>query len=186
MTMPRRWGRRAAAAGLAGAVVALGPGCGRPGPPAVEVKVDAADPAAGPRAVLSLPRTEFRAGEAVVPTFALDNPTGRPLTVYRCGFYPNHRLVVRDAAGKAAAETALGRACRQAFDPAGPRRKNVPVDLPPGGRDAEPCPHSLTELYDLSKPGRYTVEGVYEEGSLPWVGRAAAAPVAFAVTPAGG
>src|SRR5262249_28391869 len=58
-----------------------------------------------------------------------------------------------------------------------------PVKVPPGGEDAAYEQYDLTRLYDLSKPGRYTVQYVYEEKLGGWEGRLPSNEAAFEIVP---
>jgi hypothetical protein len=93
-------------------------------------------------------------------------------------------LDVTRADGEAVGRTALGNRYKQTFDPSGPRRKNVPIELEPGGEYEENPPHCLNELFDLSRPGVYTLQITYEEGTLPWKGRLPSNKVTFEVVAA--
>src|SRR5262249_35804273 len=75
--------------------------------------------------------------------------------------------------------TPFGQQTRKAFEPAGERTKNVAVQVPPGGEDAAYEKYDLVKLYDLSTPGRYTVQYVYEEKMGGWEGRLPSNDVAF-------
>src|SRR5262249_5668410 len=60
--------------------------------------------------------------------------------------------------------------------------KNVPVKVPAGGKDAAYEQYDLASFYDLSRPGRYTVQYVYEEKQAGgWAGRLPSNGVAFEV-----
>ncbi len=125
----------------------------------------------GLRARVTLPRDTFAVGEAVPVTYVVKNVSGHEQTLWHCGFWPNHQVLVRDAAGKEPPLSELGRQRRQSFAPGGERDKNVPVAVPPGGEDAAYEKYNLAALYDLSRPGRYTVQYVYEEKHGGWEGR---------------
>jgi hypothetical protein len=68
---------------------------------------------------------------------------------------------------------------RQAFAPG--ERRGFPVTLRPGGEDATEGKYDLTTLYDPFKPGRYTVQYVYEEKQGGWEGRLPSNEAAFEV-----
>src|SRR5208282_3666480 len=94
----------------------------------------------------------------------------------------NHLMLVRDAEGKEPPLTTEGQFRRGIFG--GPRKRNAPYKVAAGAEDRA---YDLTKYYDLTKPGRYTVQYVYEEkdaGVPPregWTGRLPSNEAAFAV-----
>src|SRR5262249_60836166 len=108
---------------------------------------------------------------------------GQP--IWHPRFWSTPQPPVRAAAGKEPPLTAAGAERRRAFDPGGVRKKNVDVPLPPGGEDSTEGKYDLTTLYDLSKPGRYTVQYFYEERLGGWEGRLPSNVAAFEVLPGG-
>jgi hypothetical protein len=137
----------------------------------------------GLQATLRLGRSSYVVGQAIRARLSVRNHGAVARTLYRCGFYTNHRIVVRDEAGAEVAATAVGSPLLGSFDPAGPRRKNLPVDVEAGGEDVQELPLALNELFDLSRPGRYTVSVTYEEPTLAWVGKLSTGVVVFEVKP---
>jgi RNA polymerase sigma factor (sigma-70 family) len=135
----------------------------------------------GLRAKVSLAEEQFEAGEAVPVKYVVKNVSKEEQTLWHSGFWPNHLIAVKDADGKEAPLTDFGRQCRKAFAPGGDRWKNVSVKVPPGGQDAAYEPYDLTKLFDLSRPGRYTVQYVYEEKQGGWGGRLPSNQAAFQV-----
>jgi len=125
----------------------------------------------GLRAKVTLARAKFAVGEAIEVTYVVKNVSKEEQTVWHSGFWPNHLILVKAADGKEPALTAFGKECRAAFSPGGVRKKNAPVDVPPGGEDAAYERYDLTRLYHLSKSGRYTVQYIYEEKQGGWEGR---------------
>jgi hypothetical protein len=126
---------------------------------------------AGLRAKVSLVRTRFAVGEAIIPTFSIKNVSKSQLTIWQPGFWFNHLVIVKDANEKEVPLTELGEATRRAFSPSGPRRKYLPIDLAPGGENTVEVPQDITLLYDLSKSGYYTIQIIYEEQGEGWQGR---------------
>ncbi len=120
----------------------------------------------GLRSRITLPREKFTVGEAIPVTYVIKNFSKDEQTTWHSGFWPNHMIVVKDADGKEPPLTERGRQVRKAFAPEGGRDKNAPVKLKPGAEDSAWTKYDLQELYDLSKPGRYTVQYVYQEGAL--------------------
>jgi RNA polymerase sigma factor (sigma-70 family) len=188
------------------AVVALGVGGGllasrthsqeqsRPQPMPQEEKAAAAAVGAaddfgpevkGLRARVTLAREAFEVGQPIEASYTVKNVAKEEQTIWLSGFWPNHEIIVRDAAGKEPPLTTAGTQRRQAFAPGGDRDRNVPVKLPPGGEDATEGKYDLATLYDLSKPGRYTVQYFYEEKQGGWEGRLPSNVAAFEVLPGG-
>jgi len=129
-------------------------------------------PVHGLCARLSFAREQFAAGEAITPTYEVMNVSKDGVTIWHSGFWPNHRIIVRDGTGREAPLTKEGQQRRKAFSPGGGRDKNVAVTLAAGGRDTTQGSYDLTKLYDLSRPDRYTVEYVYEDRQPGgWQGR---------------
>ena len=139
----------------------------------------------GLRARVSLAKEKFPAGEPIAVRYVVKNVSQEEQTLWDSGFWPNHLIIVHDAAGKEPPLTAFGLQCRQAFSPGGERGKNARVKVPAGGEDATYERYDLTKLYDLSMPGRYTVQYVYEEKQGGWEGRLPSNEVAFEVLPPG-
>lgn len=110
--------------------------------------------------------TDYRdnqVGEKILAHYQIKNVSKEKQVVWHSGFWPNHQIVVKDAAGKAVALTSAGKEQRQAFAPGGPRDKNVPVTLEPGQTDDAWEVYDLRQFFVLDKPGRYYVQYVYEE-----------------------
>jgi uncharacterized protein (TIGR03067 family) len=139
------------------------------------------DEVKGLRARVSFAKEKFPAGEPIAVKYVVTNVSQQEQTLWHSGFWPNHLIIVHDAAGMDAPLTAFGRQCRQAFSPGGERGKNAPVRVPAGGEDAAYEKYDLTKLYDLSMPGRYTVQYVYEEKQGGWVGKLPSNEAAFEV-----
>jgi RNA polymerase sigma-70 factor (ECF subfamily) len=136
----------------------------------------------GLRAKVSLARDKFEVGELILAAYVVKNVSNVEQTLWHSGFWPNHLIIIKDADGKEPPLTEHGKECRRVFSPGGERlRKNVAVKVPAGGEDAayEKC--DLTKLYDLSRPGRYTVQYVYEEKQGGWEGRLPSNEAAFEV-----
>jgi RNA polymerase sigma factor (sigma-70 family) len=125
----------------------------------------------GLRASVTLPRPKFRVGEPIVPEYVVKNVSRTNQVVWNCGFWGNHEVIVRDSTGREPPWTDLGRQFRASFL-RGPRTKEVPRALEPGGVDGSQGGYDLTRFVDLSRPGRYTVQYFYEEtGNKTWHGR---------------
>jgi RNA polymerase sigma factor (sigma-70 family) len=135
----------------------------------------------GLRAKVTLAKNTFDVGEAVLVKYVVKNVSREEQTLWHSGFWPNHQVVVRDAAGKEPPLTEFGGRCRKAFSPGGERWKNVAVKVALGAEDAAYEQYDLTKLYDLSRPGRYTVEYVYEEKQGGWEGRLPSNQAAFEI-----
>jgi hypothetical protein len=137
----------------------------------------------GLRSRITLERSAVRAGEPVRVAYVVRNVSDTERTVWHCGFWPNHRIIVRDEVGNEPPLTNLGREARAAFDPTGKRRKNFPVRLYPGTKDVSQGSYDLTTLFDLSRPGNYSVQYVYEESQAGWSGRLESNIASFRVSP---
>jgi RNA polymerase sigma factor (sigma-70 family) len=185
------------AAGLAGLGSALGTGVARQGSPQAPTagarppapKERAAELQPGPevnglRARVTPVGRKFDVGEAIPVRYVVRNVSNVEQIVWHCGCWANHVVLVRDARRKEPPLTPFGQQRRRAFSPGGERGKNVGVPIPAGGEDAAYEPYDLTQLYDLSKPGRYTVQYVYEEKQGGWEGRLPSNEAAFEVAAA--
>lgn len=119
---------------------------------------------------VTLPRDTFAAGEPIPLRCEFRNRSESPVTIWRSGFFTNHFVSVRDEAGREPPLTVEGRMCRASFAPRGPRPKNYPATIPPGGAvllaGKRSAKVDLAEMYRLT-PGRYAVAVVYEEHQEP-------------------
>jgi RNA polymerase sigma factor (sigma-70 family) len=143
---------------------------------------DFGDEVKGLRAKVSLAKRKFAAGEPIEVKYVVKNVSKEEQTLWHSGFWANHQVLVNDADGKEPPLTEFGEERRKAFSPGGVRKKNSPVEVPAGGEDAAYEKYDLTKLFDLSKPGRYTVRYVYEEKQGGWEGRLPSNEAAFEVT----
>lgn len=122
-------------------------------------------PNASPELTISLARPAFRVGEPIELRWRLTNRSASPITVWSCGFWPNHRLRVATAVGADVPLTKLGRERRDDFGRPS-RKKNVPIVLQPGEQASGAIVPGLEALRELV-PGRYTVEIEYDDPSGP-------------------
>jgi beta-lactamase regulating signal transducer with metallopeptidase domain len=162
-------------------------------PPLVEISL--VEPAAmtdrfgdevnGLRAKISLATQKFLIGEPIEMKYAVKNVSSAEREIWHSGFWPNHLILVRDADGKEPPLTWMGQRYREVFSPGGSRDKNAPVAMPPGGEDAAYEKYDLTKLYELTKPGKYTVEYIYEEKQGGWEGRLPSNMAAFELADVG-
>lgn len=123
------------------------------------------------------------AGKPLRLTITVKNTSTNALKLPHAGLWPAYlRFVVKNAEGKELTLTETG---KKALDPKETARGKIgPPELPLptnstissfGGND-------LAELFDLSKPGRYTVQVIYEEtDGEGWHGKAASNTVEFEV-----
>src|SRR5262249_41436980 len=132
------------------------------------------------RAQITLPKKRYVVGEVIPVAYLIENVSKQDQVLHNCGFFGNHLILVVDAAGREAPLTELGRQCQEGFR-SGPRKKDVPVKVPPGGQHASSEKYDLTRFYDLSQPGRYSVQFIYEESGTDWAGRLPSNEVAFVV-----
>ena len=115
-------------------------------------------PSGGMVASLSVVR-----GEALLVQYRIKNTSTEQQTVWHCGFWPNHKLIVTDGQGKEAQLTSVGQAGRAAFAPEGARRKNVAVNLAPQQVDAGYEPLAL-RTYFILPTGAIHIRCLYQEG----------------------
>jgi hypothetical protein len=135
----------------------------------------------GLRAKVTLAKEKFEAGEAIPVKYVVKNVSRGEQIVWHSGFWSNHLILVHDAGGKEPPLTPFGQQRRQAFSPGGERGKNSPWTVSAGGEDTAYEQYDLAKLYDLSRPGRYTVQYVYEEKQGGWEGRLPSNKAAFEV-----
>ena len=139
----------------------------------------------GLRARVTLARQKFAVGKPIEVAYAVKNVSKAEQVLWHSGFWPNHQILVRDADGKEPALTPRGKQCRDAFAPGGRRDKNVPWKVAADKEDATEGAYDLTKLYDLARPGRYTVQYVYEEKQTGgWQGRLPSNEAGFEILPA--
>jgi RNA polymerase sigma factor (sigma-70 family) len=171
---------------------------GRSTTPFVEVSVGASDKGAGsgpsdrPAATfgpeinglcasVALAKQKYLGGEPIAVTYVVKNVSKEKQILWHSGFWPNHRIVVRDGEGKEPSLPPLGRQRFQAFSPGGPRETTASFEVPPGGEDAAYEKYDLTQHYDLTRPAQYTVQYLYEEKQGGWEGRLPSNEAAFEV-----
>jgi hypothetical protein len=130
----------------------------------------AGEPSKGLVTRLEIAETKFKVGEPIQVRYTKTNVSDRPLTLWHSGFWPNHRIRVCDQRGELAPLTEQGQLRFKAFAPGGGRDKNFPNELAPGKDAPEPA-YNLLDLYDLRKPGLYSVQYLYEEYQSGWQGQ---------------
>jgi hypothetical protein len=119
-----------------------------------------------PSLVVRLPETAYAVGKPIVPAIEFRNRTDHDVTIWSCGFWPNHKVVVRDKEGREPPLTAGGEQRRRSFAPGGGRDKSAPI-LVKSGDDYQYCINiNIYDLYRLS-PGRYELEVTYDDESPP-------------------
>ncbi len=125
--------------------------------------VNAAAGALSVRAHLSL------RGSAAVPLggpvalfYQVHNDGPSEVVIEHAGFWPNHMVEARHFSGEEVPLTALGQRRRDAFASRGGRDKAIPWRIGPGGVDTLEGPIVLGDLFDLSRPGSYSVRVRYE------------------------
>jgi hypothetical protein len=128
----------------------------------------------GLRGRVGFEKETFAVGEPILATYMEANFSAKEQGLLDRGFWSNHLVFVRDAQGKEVPLTACGQELRDTFGPQGPAKMSVRVvtwNPPPGGTGPS-FGHDLTKIFDLSRPGRYTVQYVYEvQGQGHWEGR---------------
>lgn len=116
---------------------------------------------AGLACSISAEKTTYQPGEAIPVRFDLKNVSDKPITVWHCGFWPNHRWVVQDPTGQDLKLTAHGRLCRDRYGPDTPRRKNAPFVVRPGKTDASFGPYDMREHFEIPDDVPIRVQCVY-------------------------
>jgi len=115
---------------------------------------------------------QFAAGKPILLSYTVQNLTKKPVRIWHSGFWPNHQLRVCDQNGKLATLRPFGQERFNAFSPGGERRKNFPVEIAPGEEDkSDGEMQDIAQLYDLSAPGIYSVQVLYEEYQGGWEGQ---------------
>jgi hypothetical protein len=110
---------------------------------------------------ISAGKTTYQPGEPIPVRFDLKNVSDQPITVWHCGFWPNHRWIVEDAAGREPPLTEHGRLCRDRYGPDTPRRKNAPFVVQPGKMDAFYGPYDLRRHFEIPDGATIHVRCVY-------------------------
>lgn len=129
---------------------------------------------------VSLATTTFRHSEPIRLEAKFENGSRAPVTIWISGFWPNHRVVVKDKAGQEPALTKEGEARRKAFAPQGGRDKNAPHILNPGEIYRDSIEVDLNRLYRLG-PSHYTVEVTYEDDQGPTPLRVTSKAISFEI-----
>ena len=122
--------------------------------------------AGGLIASLRAEKRQFRPGEPILIGFQLKNVSERPQVVFHSGFWPNHRLSVKDARGYDIPLTALGKETRAVFGSGTPRRKNFTVTLAPDQIDTSYGPYNLRDYFQIDDSAILYVRCLYAEGSF--------------------
>lgn len=115
---------------------------------------------------LELDRAVYKRHEPVPIRTIYQNAACLPVTLWMSGFWPNHQILVTQAGGMDVGLTELGRECRDAYNPAGPRRKNYPVVLEAGRAYVDPAEIDLSQYFHLQK-GEYKVRVIYDDRQGP-------------------
>jgi HEAT repeat protein len=116
---------------------------------------------AGLACSISAEKTTYRPGEPIPVRFDLNNVSEKSITVWHCGFWPNHKWIVQDEAGRDLRLTGRGRLCRDRYGPDTPRRKNAPFVVQPDNLDASYGPYDLREHFEIPDDATIHVRCVY-------------------------
>lgn len=135
----------------------------------------------GLRTKVSLVKAVVSSGQPVEIHFVKRNVSNEILVIWHSGFWPNHQIVVKDEKGQDAALTVFGKQTRAAFSPGGDRDKNFPMELKPDTADDSEGGGDLAHYFDLSKPGKYSVQIIYEEKQRGWNGRVVSNVASFEI-----
>jgi hypothetical protein len=106
------------------------------------------------------------AKDAVKVHYEIRNTSKDEQVVWHSGFWPNHRIDVKDADGELAPMTERGKFMRKTYDPKGRRRKHSPRKLAPGATDSAWEAYDVRELFPMADPGTYTIQYVYQQGPM--------------------
>ena len=120
---------------------------------------DAARVPEGLALVAGLPKSTFHQGEPIPLSCTFRNGTRSPVTIYRCNFCPNHRVIVTDRDGVELPMTEAGQVCLAIYE-SGARDQNIKVVVEAGESSAETV--DVARLYHY-RPGRYRLEVVFDE-----------------------
>lgn len=127
---------------------------------------------------VSLDKSQFKfaAQDPIAVHLKIDN--GRPdsITLWSCGFWPNHRVEITDENGEEPPLTEFGRNVRKAFA-SGARDKNVPFVVQPG-KSGSYTSGDLRKMYEM-KPGKYKVQVLFNEVTPPSPIRIVSQPISF-------
>lgn len=139
---------------------------------AIALAAPTGEPSKGLATRIEMAGTKFKAGDPIQVRYVKANVSGKPLTIWHSAFWPNHRIRVCDQSGELAPLTEQGKVRYKAFSPGGERGKNAPWEIAAGKEDATEGNYDLRDLYDLKKPGLYSVQYLYEEYQSGWQGQA--------------
>lgn len=117
-------------------------------------------------ASLNADKTLFHPEEPILVRFQIKNISDRPQTVWHSGFWPNHRLIVKDSKGDNVPLTALGEQTRAVFGSDTLRRKNFAVTLAPGKIDTPYGPYDLRNYFQIGDSATLRVRCLYLHGSV--------------------
>jgi hypothetical protein len=121
---------------------------------------------------IEIKERKFAVGAPIVMSQIVRNVGEKPLTVWHSGFWSNHQIRVCDQDGKLVPLTPAGKERLGAFSPGGERTKNISIELKPGEEDvSDGANRDVTALYDLTTPGIYSVQALYEEYQGNWEGQ---------------
>jgi hypothetical protein len=98
----------------------------------------------------------------LVVQLTITNKTKVPLTVWSCGFWPNHLITIKDEKGHLVTLTKFGVAMNKTFSSL-VRDKNAPLKILAAKSYSYSTP-DLRQCYQL-KPGKYTVSVRYNDAA---------------------
>ena len=140
-------------------------------------------PTKGLSANVSMVKSDYKVGEPIPIIYTKMNITmDQDIDVWDAGFWPNHKLFVRDANGNDVDMTPRGEEISKAFSPGGSRDKSVKVTIGPRMSRSPLERYNIAEYFKLDTPGTYTVQVVYEEYNGGWEGRLWSNPYKFTIT----
>ncbi len=109
-------------------------------------------------------RANFKAGDSIKVAFRVRNDGVEPVTLHHAGLWPNHLVELVDHPGGSQTPlTEFGYQTRSSYSPRGERQKNAQFEVAPAAIDEGEANIDLTRLFDLSRPGLYSLRIRYEE-----------------------
>jgi|GEM_PF-3409414 len=140
-------------------------------------------PVKGLSANITMAKDQYKVGDPIPVIYTKMNVSmDQDIDVWDAGFWPNHKIFVRDKDGNDVDPTAKGEKLAKAFAPGGDRDKNLKATIGPRMTRSPLERYNLQELFKLDTPGTYSVQIVYEEYKGGWEGRLWSNPYKFTVS----
>lgn len=123
-------------------------------------------PACGLTSSLTTIKERAAHNEPLLLRYRVKNVSQKNRVLWQSGFWPNHRLIAKDAEGLPLPLTQRGREVRAAFAPNGSRRKTFAVSLLPGAIEDTFAIIDLREFFDVNRVRELHICCIYHEGSV--------------------